>query len=55
MTKQLFSAIALLLLNFSALNAQKNHDTTYTISPVIITATQATERKSPVTFSTLSR
>ncbi|MEK7263516.1 MAG: TonB-dependent receptor [Bacteroidota bacterium] len=54
MQRTIYTTIFFLLSALPVIS-QENADTTYNIPPVIITATKATERKSPVTFSDISR
>jgi iron complex outermembrane receptor protein len=54
--KSLMLTLAVLLAAASAISGEKNdqRDTVYQLSPIIVTATQAKERQSPVTFSNLT-
>ena len=48
--------IALLLVQYRSLLAQNEKDTVkYTLAPVLVTATEAKERETPVTFTNLSK
>ncbi len=54
MNKVIVSIVPLLLFFFS-IKAQEKKDTIYTVSPIEITATYATPRLSPVTFSNIEQ